>query len=36
MFRLFAIAAVVLVVAFVWWAVKQLGKKDKSDNSKTS
>lgn len=33
MFRLFAIIAVVLVVAFVWWAVKQLNGKNKPDSN---
>ena len=29
MFRLFALIAVVLVVGFIWWAVKELRKTDK-------
>lgn len=30
MFRLFALIAVVLVVGFVWWATKQLSKKEEN------
>jgi len=32
MFRLFAVIAVVLVVGFIWWAVKELGKRNQKDN----
>jgi len=31
MFRLIALIAVILVIAFTWWASKQLGKKESSD-----
>ena len=33
MFRLFALIAVVLVVAFIWWATVEIGKRNKNDNS---